>query len=109
VALIHNELRAENLPLDRFALLDPGSVELAKTASRTVLGYMNEMARFCEYAVAESGGLAGSDVQQMNRELRRELRLSRKSPGYFVPIELVHGSSNPDTGVAGRHHLRLVE
>jgi hypothetical protein len=109
VALIHNELRAENLPLDRFGLLDPGSVELAKTASRTVLGYMNEMARFCEYAVAESGGLAGSDVQQMNRELRRELHLSRKSPGYFVPIELAYGSSTPDTGVARRHHLKLVE
>jgi len=35
VALIHNELRAESLPLNRFGVLDPGSVELAKTASRT--------------------------------------------------------------------------
>src|SRR5216683_7860087 len=38
VTHIHNELRAESLPLDRFGVLDPGSVELAKTASRTVLG-----------------------------------------------------------------------
>ncbi len=109
VALIQNELRAETLPLDRFGVLDPGSVELAKTASRSVVGYMNEMGRFCEYAVAESGGLAQSDVQELNRELRRELHLSRKPPGYFVPIELAHGSSTRDTGVERRHHLRLVE
>lgn len=109
VALIHNELRAENLPLDRLGVLAPGSVELAKTASRTVLGYMNEMARFCEYAVAESGGLAGSDVQELNRELRRELHLSRTPPGYFVPIQLAHGSSTRDAAVERRHHLRLVE
>lgn len=109
VALIQNELRAENLPLDRFGVLDPGSVELAKTASRSVVGYMNEMGRFCEYAVAESGGLAQSDVQELNRELRRELHLSRKPPGYFVPIELAHGSSTRDTSVERRHHLRLVK
>lgn len=108
VALIHNELRGESLPLDRFGVLDPGSVVLAKTASRSVLGYMNEMARFCEYAVAESGGLALSDVQALNRELRRELHLSRKPPGYFVPIELAHGSTR-NTAVERRHHLRLVE
>ena len=40
VARIHNELRGESLPLDRFGVLDPGSVVLAKTASRSVLGYM---------------------------------------------------------------------
>jgi hypothetical protein len=109
VALIHNELRAESLPLNRFGVLDPGSVELAKTASRTVLGYMNEMARFCEYAVAESGGLARSDVQALNRELRRQLHLSRQSPGYFVPIELAQGSSTRDTAVERQHHLRIVD
>ena len=109
VALIHNELRAESLPLDRFGVLDPGSVELAKTASRTVLGYMNDMARFCEYAVDESGGLARSDVQEMNRELRRQLHLSRQPPGYFVPIELAQRSSTRDTAVERRHHLRIVD
>lgn len=109
VALIHNELRAEILPLDRIGVLDPGSVELAKTASRTVLAYMNEMARFCEYAVAESGGLARSDVQTLNRELRRQLHLSRQSPGYFVPIDLAQGSSTRDPAVERQHHLRIVD
>ena len=90
-------------------MLDPSSVELAKTASRTVLAYMNEMARFCEYAVAESGGLARSDVQELNRELRRQLHLSRQPPGYFVPIELAQGSSTRDTAIERRHHLRIVD
>jgi hypothetical protein len=48
----------EDLAPDTFGELDPGSVLLAKTASRVVLGYMNEMARFCEYAIVQEGGLA---------------------------------------------------
>lgn len=109
VALIHTELRAENLPPGRLGLLDPVSVQLAKTASRAVLGYMNEMAQFCEYAVANSGGLAGSDIEELNRELRRELHLRRVPPGYFVPIELAAGSSSRGAEVDRRNHLRLVE
>lgn len=109
VTLIHHELRAENLPPDRLDILDPASVGLSKTASRTVLGYMNEMAWFCEYAVAEPGGLARTDVRELNRELRRQLHLSRKPPGYFVPIELTLRSSTRDTAGERRHHLRLVE
>ena len=92
VALIHGELEAESLSLDRLGVLDSGSVALAKTESRMVLGYMNEMARFCEYAVAEAGGVARCNARKLNRELRRELHLSRQPPGYFVPIELAGGS-----------------
>jgi hypothetical protein len=109
IALIHAELRLESLPLDRFGVLDPRSVRLAKTASRSVLGYMNEMGRFCEYAVADSGGLEHCDAHALNRELRRELHLSRRPPGYFVPIELVGGSSTRGTAVAGRPSLRIVK
>ena len=42
---IERELHAEDLPLDCFGDLEPSAVTLAKTASRTVLGYMNEIAR----------------------------------------------------------------
>jgi hypothetical protein len=38
VALIHNELEAEGLPLDRFGVLDSSSMTLARTDNRTVLG-----------------------------------------------------------------------
>src|SRR6266851_5039575 len=92
VAFIHKELEAESLPLDRLGALDSSCITLAKTESRTVLGYMNEMARFCEYTVDDAGGLARCHAPDLNRELRRELHLSRQPPGYFVPIELVSGS-----------------
>jgi hypothetical protein len=87
VGFIHTELEAEGFPLDRLGVLDSRSIALAKTESRTVLGYMNEMARFCEYAVAGAGGLARCDARELNRELRRELHLSSQPPGYIVPIE----------------------
>ncbi len=91
VRLIQRELEAEGLPPQSFGLLDGGDVQLAKTASRSVLGYMNEMAVFCECTIATHGGFAGCDFELLNHHLRRELHLSRKPPGYFVPIELVRG------------------
>jgi hypothetical protein len=102
VRFIHKELEAESFPLDRLGALDSRSIALAKTESRTVLGYMNEMARFCEYAIDDAGGLARCDARELNRELRRELHLSRRPPGYFVPIELVGGSRD-------RPRLRVVD
>jgi hypothetical protein len=105
VGLIHKEVEAEGLPLDRFGVLDSRYITLAKTHSRTVLGYMNEMARFCEYTVDDGGGLARCDTRELNRALRRELHISRRPPGYFVPIELVAGPAVP----RGRPTLRVVE
>jgi hypothetical protein len=89
IRLIQRELRAEGLPLDAFGDLDLNSVELAKTASRKVLGYMNEIARSWEFSIAESGGVDRCDVERLNRELRRHLHLSPQPPGYFVPIDLI--------------------
>jgi hypothetical protein len=92
VALIHGELEAESLSLDRLGVLDSSSIALATTESRIVLGYMNETARFCEYAVEDAGGPAAAMPRELNRDLRRELHLSRRALGYFVPIELAGGS-----------------
>jgi len=93
VGIIQQELRSEGLPTDTFGDLDSDAVELARTASRTVLGYMNELARSCEYRIAKSGGLGRCDIEQLNRDLRREIHLSRQPPGYFVPIDLVRSRS----------------
>ena len=71
VRFVHKELEAESFPLDRFGALDSRSIALAKTESRTVLGYMNEMARFCEYAVADSGGLTRCDARELGRGAAR--------------------------------------
>ncbi len=102
VRFIHMELEAESLPPDRLGALDSRPIALAKTESRTVLGYMNEMARFCEYAVDDAGGLARCDGRELNRELRRELHLSRQPPGYIVSIERAGGSRD-------RPQLRVVD
>ena len=58
VATIETELRAESLPTDTFSELQPDSVWLAKTASRSTLGFMNEMAFDLRYFIADAGGLA---------------------------------------------------
>ena len=95
VGAIKAELRSERLPTDTFGDLDASGVQIARTASRTVLGYMNEVARSCEYWIAEAGGLRWCDIAQINRDLRRELHLSRQPPGHFVPIDLVRSRSRP--------------
>ena len=97
IRLIRQELAAEELPPDSLGQLDPDSIRLAKTASRSVLGYMNEMVAYCR--LATQGGLQGCDLKSINRDLRRELHLSRRPPGYFVPIDLVRervASLRPD-------------
>lgn len=97
IRLIRQELTAEELPQDSLGQLDPDSIRLAKTASRSVLGYMNEMVAYCR--LATQGALPGCDLKSINRDLRRELHLSRRPPGYFVPIDLVRervASLRPD-------------
>lgn len=108
VTLVQKELRDEDLPAETFGSLGPGSVILAKTASRVVLGYMNEMARFCEYAVFNEGGLGRCDVRSLNRALRRELHLSRQPPGYIVPIELVRAGVSVSSAPDHRPRLRVL-
>ena len=55
--------------------------------SRAVLGYMNEMARYCRYAITAQGGFERIDFDSLNRQLRRERHLSGQALGFFVPIE----------------------
>ena len=102
VRFIHQELEAESFPLDRLGALDSRSIALAKTESRTVLGEMNEMARYREYAVGNAGGLARCDASELNRGLRRELHVCRRPPGYFVPIDLASVSHD-------RPQLRVLD
>lgn len=83
---IETELASEGLPGDCLGRLDPDAVQVAKTASRSVLGFMNEMALYLKYAVAEAGGLGSSDVGELNRDLRRRLH---SRDGYATPLELV--------------------
>jgi hypothetical protein len=86
VAAVESELRAEDLPTYTFSQLQPDSVQLAKTASRSTLGFMNEIAFELRYLIADARGLERCDIDVLNHALRRTLRNRGE---YVRPIELV--------------------
>ncbi len=91
VVAIETELHAEGLPLDTFSGLEPDSVRLAKTASRSTLGFMNEMAFELGWIITDKGGLQRSDISDLNHALRRMLW---NRGDYVRPLELVHQHLN---------------
>src|SRR5215211_6827752 len=58
VEAIETELGSERLPADTFSRLDRNDVRIAKTASRSTLGYMKEMTFELEWHIAHDGKLA---------------------------------------------------
>lgn len=86
VGKIRAGLASECLAADSLGRLDPDAVQVAKTASRSVLGFMNEMAFYLDHAVADAGGLSRSDSNALNRDLRRRLH---SRDGYATPLDLV--------------------
>jgi hypothetical protein len=83
--VIARELAGEALPADTFGDLDGQSLLLARTADRSVVGCMSDMAFMCQHIIAEAGGLAGTDLAGLNRALRRNINSAR---GYQRPIDL---------------------
>ena len=83
--LIERELRCEGLPSSTFTGPEPEEVILARTADRSVLGCMNDMAVLCEQTITRSGGLSRTDLDTLNRSLRRNINSARD---YQRPIEL---------------------
>ena len=86
VSAVVEELRSEGLPTDALGHLDADAVRLAKTASRSTLGFMNDIAAHCRFEVAHAGGLVHTDTSALNHRLRRTLNNHR---GYAYPIERV--------------------
>ena len=83
--LIGRELRREERPAGTFGDLGQQEVLPARTADRSVPGGMNDMTFRCEHAIAGAGGLARTDLPELNRSLRRNINSAR---GYRPPIEL---------------------
>lgn len=71
VRSVEDELHEEALPLDTFGPLQEELVRVGKTASRSVLGFMNDMAVHIRYRTAVMGGLDCADLRILNRTLRR--------------------------------------
>lgn len=55
---------------------------MAKTADRSVLECMNDMAFLCEVAISDAGDLAHIDLAELNHALHRNINSSR---GYPAP------------------------
>ena len=79
------ELRREELPAGTSGDLGQQEVLPARTADHSVLRGMNDMAFRCEHVIADAGGLARTDLPELNRSLRRNINSAR---GYCPPIEL---------------------
>ena len=70
-----------------------------RTASRSTLGYMKEMAFELEWSIASDGGLYHVDIDELNHALRRQLR--SRGRDYARPIELVNQHLANPRGPAG--------
>lgn len=87
VSLVEEHLRSEGLAADTLGRLDPDDVCLAKTASRSILGVMNDVALHARYRVEAMGGIDRSDTLFLNRFLRRALH--NRAGEYVTPLDLV--------------------
>ena len=96
VDLLTAALLDEDLPGDTLGHIEPKEVQIAKTASKHVLGVMNQMAFEIGWAADRAGGLRYLDVDDLNRHLRRSLHA--KDGEYQVPLELVHQRLQRDQG-----------
>jgi hypothetical protein len=79
-------LADEDLPVDALGPLDPDGVRVARTASRQMLGFMNDATQASRWIIDEAGGLKHADLDELNRFLRRTLH---NRGGYHQPLELV--------------------
>ena len=65
-ATIAAALTSAGFAADHLGPLHPGDVQVARTASRSVLGFMNDMAATAEYITARAGGITRVDVPELN-------------------------------------------
>jgi hypothetical protein len=87
VRAVEEELCAEGLPLDVLGRLDAKDAHVAKTASRSILGFMNEMAFHLRYQIDYDGGLDACDTRSLNHRQRRTLH--NRDGVYSEPLDLV--------------------
>lgn len=87
VRLITDHLSSEGLAPETLGRLDPEDVHLAKTASRSILGVMNDTAVHARYRIDAMGGIDRTDAAFLNRYLRRALH--NRAGTYVTPLELV--------------------
>lgn len=85
--IIDAEVRREGLPPTSFTDAHDESWRFARTADRRTLGHMTQMTFELKDFIAHDGGLANSDLDDLNHWLRHSLR--GNDNGYAYPIELL--------------------
>lgn len=91
--VIADALAREGLPAATLGHVDPADIHVARTANRSLLGHMTDMAFTCEHEVGMAGGLAHADIAAINQRLRRGLH---NRGGYVVPLELARQRAGLD-------------
>jgi uncharacterized protein DUF6933 len=106
VQAITAALDDETLPVDVLGILDPADARIAKTASRRVLGIMNDVAHHLDYMVGRYGSVLDVDVITVNRQLQRTLHTH--GGDYRHPIDLVR-ERMAKTASAGFHECSVPD
>ena len=83
---IIDALASEGLPGGTLGPTDPSKLQVAKTASRSVLGHINEIILDAQYAIEDAGGLQHANLHVINHEIRTRLR--GRDGNYVIPLEL---------------------
>ncbi len=93
VPRIVEQLAAEGFRADALGPLDPREVVIGKTASRQVLGCMNDIAFACQHIAALDGGLPRLDLIKLHRHLQRNIVSARNyiPPTTLVAERIAHG------------------
>jgi hypothetical protein len=86
-------LADEGFPADRLGSLDPRQVQVARTASRHVLGVMNDMASMTEHIVQQRGGLRELDAHDHQAFLRSTP--NRRDGRFIRPIDAAREREAP--------------
>lgn len=84
--VLRDELLREGLPVDTFGPLEGTGIQLARTADRSVLGSMNDLADLCHWTIGESGGLSQLDPARLHHQMHRHLSGVRGADA----MDLVH-------------------
>ncbi|HWU32301.1 MAG TPA: hypothetical protein VN108_05470 [Marmoricola sp.] len=86
---IEAALASEGLALETLGDFANCEVVVAKAIDRRVLGYMNQSTLYAEHRIDQEGGLAVTDIADLNHRLRRDLHSHGKT--YASAIELITG------------------
>lgn len=86
---VESALTSEGLAPETLGDFTNSYVVVARATDRRVLGYMNQSSLYAQHRIDHDGGLASTDIADLNHRLRRDRHSHGKA--YASAIELVTG------------------